>query len=225
MDNSLQTNPEPFFVRNCALAAIATGDRARSLLELRDKLAVVDEGCLYYHFWGGRMNPQFVHPQHHNDFASWVYYRLHDHILAEKLSVIDPTEFDTLELLRQEVIETIDRRLDDYEITLWTTREDRFYFISPTIIVFESSISAETPEDLSTVIPMLPPSSIFYHLIDARSRTAEKKDDFSLWLKTFGDEYTPLVESIQAIDPYFLPLSQLKQELTHTIQNYFAEKK
>lgn len=215
---------QPFFIKNCSLAAIATGERASSLLELRDKLATVDEGCIYFHFWGGRMNPQFVHPQHHNDFASWAYYRLHDHALAEKLNIIDPTEFKTLEALRQELLETVERRLDDYEIVLWTKKEDRFHFIRSSIIVFDSSISISEPQNLSTVISQLPPSSIFYHFIDARARTPEGVDDFSVWLKIFGDQYQNLIENIQAIDPYFLSLTDLRDELTHVIKNYFTGK-
>lgn len=213
-----------FFVKNCSLAAIATGERASSLLELRDKLAFVDEGCIYYHFWGGRMNPRFVQTQHHNDFASWAYHRLHDHVLAEKLSIIDPTEFESLEDLRQEVLETIEKRLDDYEIILWTNKEDRFYFVRSTIIVFESSQTILDPHKLENVMKRLSPSSIFYHFIDARARTPERMDDFSEWLKSFGNQYDELIEKIQAIDPYFLSLTQLKEELIHVIQKFFKDK-
>ncbi|MCE5316128.1 MAG: DUF5752 family protein [Parachlamydia sp.] len=215
--------PEPFYIRNCSLSAIATGERARSLLELREKLTTIDDGCLYYHFWGQRLNPYFVHPQHHNDFAYWVYHRLHDHVLAEQLNIIDPTEFDTLEQLRQELVERIDHRLEDYEIIAGTKREDHFHFITPLIIVFESSHIVSKPEDLLKVIPALPPSSIFYHFIDARARTEDKRDDFTIWLRTFNGKYGPLIESIQAIDLYFLSLTQLKQELTYAIQNFFGE--
>lgn len=213
-----------FFVNSCSLASIATAEQASSLLELRDKLTKVDESCLYYHFWGARMYPHFVQSEHHNDFASWVYHRLHDHVLAERLSIIDPTEFNTLDALRQEVIETIDRRLDDYEIVHWTKREDRFHFICTSIIIFESSLVIERPQDLPSVIPMMSPGSIFYHFIDARMRTSDKMDDFSVWLETFGDAYKDLVQKIQAIDPYFLSLSQLKDELAEVIKGDFISR-
>lgn len=216
---------QKFFVRNCSLATIATGERARSLLELRDKLATVDEHSIYYHFWGGRMNPQFIHSQNHNDFASWIFHRLNDHVLAEKLSIIDPTEFDSLEMLRQEVLETIERQLDTHEVILWTRREDQFHFVRSSIIVFDSPLFIDNPEDLPHIITQLSPGSIFYHFIDARVRTQDRTDDFSVWLHTsFDDKYTGLIEAIQSIDPYFLSLTQLKDELTHVIQEYFKEK-
>lgn len=53
MPNTLSKEHQ-FFVKNCSLAAIATGDRASSLVELRDRIATIDEECLYYHFWGGQ---------------------------------------------------------------------------------------------------------------------------------------------------------------------------
>ncbi|MFA6916909.1 MAG: DUF5752 family protein [Parachlamydiales bacterium] len=212
-----------FYVKNCSLASIATGERASSLQELRDKIATVEEGCLYHHFWGDRMNTQFVHTQHHNDFASWVYHRLHDQILAEKLSIIDPTEFENLELLRQELLETIEQRLDNYEIVLWTRKEDQFHFVGSTIVVFDSSLEIKTPEELVKIIPQLSPNSIFYHFIDSRLRTAEKTDDFTLWLRQFGTKYEGLIEEIQVIDPYFLSLTQLKDELARIANEYFKE--
>lgn len=215
--------PTQFFVKNCSLAAIATGESANSLIELRDKLANVAEGCVYYHFWGGRMNPHFVHSQHHNDFAVWAFHRLHDNVLAEKLSIIDPTEFENLQALRQEVLETIESRLDDYENIHCTKREDQFHFIRSTTIVFDSPYSILQPKELPKVIQLLPPSSIFYHFIDARARTPDKVDDFSVWLKTFGNEYSGLIEKIQAIDPYFLSLTQLRDEIGLVAQQFFDE--
>lgn len=213
-----------FYVKNCSLAAIATGEKASSLVELRDKLLTIDEGSVYYHFWGGRMNPRFVETQHHNDFASWAYHRLHDRVLAEKLNVIDPTEFSNLEALRQEVLETIEKRLDDYDMVVWTKKEDRFSFIRSLVIVFESAFSLSQPQDLKETIPSLPPSSIFYHFIDARARTAEGLDDFSVWLNTFGSEYAGLTERFRAIDPYFLSLVQLKEELVKAVHFFFEQR-
>jgi septum formation topological specificity factor MinE len=210
-----------FLTKNCSLVGIATGERASSLLELRDKIATINEGCIYYHFWGGRMMPQFVHTQHHNDFASWVFHRLHDNVLAERLSVIDPIEFNSLEALRQDVLEKIEKRLEDYEIHLWTKKEDQFRFIRYTIVIFENIVSIAKPEDLPKIVPMLPPNSIFYHFIDARARTPERTDDFSVWLKMYGNQYDALIEDIQSIDPYFLSLTQLREELTNLFQRYF----
>ncbi len=207
-----------FYIKNCSLSQIATGEKAASLYELRDKISHVGEDCIYNHFWGDRMNPKFVHSQYHNDFASWIFHQLHDQNLAEKLSIIDPTEFPTMEDLRQEVLETIELRLDDYNSVVWTGRDERFNFIGTKIIIFETPIIIQNPEQLSETVEKLPPGSIFYHFIDARIRTSEKIDDFSFWLKGFGDTYNHLIEKIQEIDPYFMTLTMLREHLAQVIK-------
>lgn len=221
---AVPTDSKAFYVKNCSLASIATGESANSLLEFRDKLINIDEGCIYHHFWGARMKPQTIHGHHHNDFASWTFHRLHDVILAEKLSIIDPTDYSHLEDLRIELILQVESRLDDYDIILTTKREDRFNFIRSTIVIFDSDVTIKEPQGLLEVIGTLTPSSIFYHFIDARRRTAEKINDFSLWLKTFGDSYIELAEQVQAIDPYFLSLTELRDEFFKVVQHYFSAK-
>lgn len=216
---------DPFFLKNCTLAAIATGISASSLTELNEKISIVDEGCIYNHFWGSRMNPQFVHPQHHNDFAVWAYDSLHDNILAERMSIIDPTDYPNLEGLRIAVQEAIETRLDEYDYVVWTKKEDKFHFINSTIIVFGTQISAKNPTELAILIEKLPPSSVFYHFIDARGRTEQKWDDFSVWLTSWGSDYKGLVESIQKIDPYFLSLRQIREQLSKTFKTFFEDEK
>lgn len=120
--STFSSDQQTFFIKNCSLASIATGEKANSLYQLREKLAVIDESSLYYHFWGVRMTPRSIHSQHHNDFASWAFHSLHDHILAEKLTIIDPTEFESIEALRQELLEAIDKRLDEYDLVLSTKK-------------------------------------------------------------------------------------------------------
>ncbi|MBA3957567.1 MAG: hypothetical protein H0X51_04120 [Parachlamydiaceae bacterium] len=208
----------PFLVKTCSLASIATGAKANSLLELHDKLVSADEGCIYYHFWGRHMTPQFGHVEYHNDFARWAHDALDDHVLAERLNIIDPTEFTDLESIRQAVLETIEESLEE-EVLPWIKKEDRFHFIRSTIIVFESEIQVNNPEELALTLPKLPPSSIFYHFIDARRRTVDRTDDFSVWLKTFGSKYDQLIQQIQGIDPYFLSLTQLRDKLTELLKD------
>lgn len=214
----------PFQVKNCAISAVATGEYAGSLLDFRNKIATINEMCLYYHFWGMRLHLNAIERQHHNDFASWVFHRLHDAVLAERLSVVDPTEFPDLAMLQQEILNIIDERLDDYHFFLWTGREDLFRFIRAILIIYESDVSIPAPENLLNEIKKMSDGGIFYHFIDARVRTEEKKDDFSLWIKTFGNDYEPLVQKLQAIDPYFFPLKKLKSEILITINDFFDER-
>lgn len=89
------------------------------------------------------------------------------------------------------------------------------------IIVVESPLTIPHPKDFPEILEKLSPSSIFYHFIDARSRNTEKIDDFSYWLKTFGNQYMAFIEKTQSIDPYFLSLTELKEELIRITKSFF----
>lgn len=218
-----KNNSSPFFVKDCLLSTISTGEHAGSLIEFRDKLATIHEGCVYHHFWGGHLRPMFMDPEYHNDFAAWVYHTLHDRILAEQLSIIDPTDYKDIENLRQAVLEVVEDRLDVREVFYWSKTQEPFHFVRSKIVIFSTPLQIANPQDLLTIIPQMSTHSIFYHFIDAKRRSEEGWDDFSIWLKSFGDKHKELIRDIQAIDPYFFSLQELKNQLSTEIKHYFIK--
>jgi hypothetical protein len=209
----LQDDIQPFFVRDCALIALATGLKAQNLKELRDHLQRVDASSLYYHFWGGLLHAGFEEREYGNDFAEWVRHSLHDAMLAERLGVIDPSDFDTLELMRQSLIDIIEERLDETEVLTWVPVDRQYQFIRSQIVVFSTACSAKAPEQLAGIIPKLSASSVYYHFIDARQRLPDGGDDFRAWLSAWGDRYADLQVQLAAIDPYFTTLSELRDQV------------
>ena len=209
----------PFHVKDCSLALIATGEAAASLVELRDQLYRIPTSSLYYHFWGGRLRLSFAHPEYHNDFSYWAHFSLHDEILTERLSIIDPTEYADLEELRKRVIDIIEERLEEIEYVVWT-RENKFHFLRSIIVVYDVGQKTMAPSELKGIIPKIPLTSIFYHFIDARRRTQEGSDDFSLWLSSFDRQFSELISKIKLIDPYFLSLSEIRQKLVELFNQY-----
>ena len=212
---------EPFAIKDCALIAIATGKKAQNLRELKDHLGTIDSNSIYYHFWGGLLRPRFDDPEYHNDFAIWIAHSLHNKILAERLAVIDPVEFETIEDLRNEIIETIDESLDETEFPTWAKRDDQFEFIGYQIVVFDTKTAVEDPADFMNILPSVSVGSIFYHFIDARSRNPNSMDDFRNWLMSFGERYAELNNIIGEICPYFTPLKILRKELNEAFIKYF----
>lgn len=213
---------EAFLIRDCALIALATGRKAQSLKGLRDHIAAVHPGCIYYHFWGARLEHRFEEREYNNDFAAWAYRSLHDATLAERLSVIDPTEFQDMDLLRQELVDVIEERMDETEVVAWSRRDEQFEFIRSQIVVFDTLQRLTRPEELAELVPHLSTGSIFYHFIDARRRGDNPMDDFRGWLSAFGDTYAALQTMLSEIDPYFVTLIELRHILSRTVQQYFA---
>jgi hypothetical protein len=222
-DESINSATVSFAIKDCALAAIATGKRAQNLRELRDILQAIHPDSIYYHFWGGLLRPRFDDPEFNNDFAGWARHGLHDTRLAERLSVIDPTDFTELEELRQELLEVIEERLDETEWIPWSRVDQQFHFIRSQIVVFDTYKRIDTPQELALAVPNMSVGSIFYHFIDARRRTEDSVDDFEAWLAGFGTKYADLYNKIAAIDPYFISLSELRIQLVSLFNSYFKK--
>ena len=212
---------DPFYIKDCALIAIATGKRAQNLRELREHLLQIEPGSIYYHFWGGLLRPRFDDTEYHNDFAIWVARGLHNKSLAERLGVIDPVAFGTIEEVRNELVEIIDESLDETEFPQWTKRDDQFEFIRSQIVVFDTAISVSRPEDLLDIIGNISVGSIFYHFIDARHRNENSLDDFQNWLSDCGEDYAPICRKIREKSSYFSPLRELKSDLEEVFFEHF----
>ncbi|MCB2182433.1 MAG: hypothetical protein KQH63_10435 [Desulfobulbaceae bacterium] len=219
--NNHQEPGREFVIKDCALIAIATGSRAMTLRELRDLLLSVTPDSIYYHFWGGLLQPRFEEREYNNDFAAWAWYEMHDAILAERLAVIDPTECQNMEELRQQLLEIVEERLDERETVSWMFASAPFEFIRSQIVVFDTGKRAASPEELAALLPDVSPSSIFYHFIDSRRRLGHHGDDFSFWLSGFNACHRGLCDKLVAIDPYFVSLPELKNQLVKLFQTHF----
>lgn len=204
---------DPFAVKDCTLISIATGKRAQTLRELRNRLEDIHPGCIYHHFWGGMLVPRFDDPEFQNDFASWAVHGLNDLRLAERLGIIDPTHFGDMEELRGRLIEVIEERLDETEIVPWAQSDRQFHFVRSKIVVLDTRLRVSDPYKLKELIPHMPVSTIFYHFIDARRRTSDRRDDFSRWLSDLDDWSCGVARRITAIDPYFASLKGLRSQI------------
>jgi hypothetical protein len=220
-----QITHDPFEIKDCALAAIATGQKAQNLKELRNSIETVVPGSIAYHFWAGKLRPRFDDPEFNNDFAAWSRHALHDKVLAERLGMIDPTSFDRREDMKQELLDIIEECLDASEHIPWTSADQQFYFITSQIVVFSTHKTIVKPVELVSIVPEMTSSSIFYHFIDARRRTFGHIDDFRAWLYGFEDGYRDLCDILSNVDPFFSTLPELRQQLCDIFIDYFGKEK
>ncbi len=211
---------QPMAIRDCELVVLATGTSVVDLRSLRDALLRVDSGSIYHHFWGRLLQPLFDEPEFNNDLASWAFRSLNDKTLAERLSVIDPTDYVTLEDLRADLVDLVEVRIEEAERPTWNLAHEPFYFLRSQIVVFDAHHVINTPQDLAQALPQMSPGSIFYHFIDARRRTAGGQDDFSVWLGGCGESCQPVVDRISSVDPYFSSLGQTQYVLGQILQEF-----
>lgn len=214
-----------FYVKDCAIASLATGCKAQTLGEFRDALKVIPADSIYYHFWRQSIETSLVPGSFYNDFSLWAHYKLHDDVLAERLALLDPSEYEDLEKLRSDVLDVVENRLDEEEGLTIDYRAEAFHFIQSKIVVFNTAYKMEEPKDLVKTIPMLSRSSIFYHFIDARRRGVVGSDDFSVWLLSCPGNFGLLIDQLKQIDPYFITLADLQQRVSYVVSEYFINEK
>ena len=151
--NKQDPKPQAFALKDCALIAISTHRRAKTLKEFRDHISSLDSDSLYYHFWANLLLPHFEEREYINDFASWARHGLADTKLAEQLAVLDPTSFDDMEELRFHLLEYIDDRLEESEYLQWARASKQFEFTRSQIVVFDTHTQISDPRDMANLIP------------------------------------------------------------------------
>jgi hypothetical protein len=138
--------------------------------------------------------------------------------------VIDPTDHDDLESLRRDLIDTIEEELDSSDSLAWASREQRFHFVRSQIVVFHTHRTVMEPAGLADAVATMSRSSVFYHFVDARRRTPNSTDDFSTWLTDLcKQEYGDLCVRLKGIDPFFRTLTEIREELVRTFEDFLGE--
>ncbi len=210
----------PFEVKDCALLLKMSGLLpAMNLRELRDRLAVCGENVLYHHFCETTLRPTFDDPDYRNDFAVWSKLYLGDRVLAERLGILDPYAYASMDELRAAVLEIIDDRLGESAIVPWVRKGDEFLFREATTVVFDTGDRIEEPRDLAAGIQRMTNGSVYYHFLEALRRPPVGMDDFSAWLAERGPESEPHIRALRAIDIQFHSLSHLRRELVRALRD------
>jgi len=209
----------PFEIKDCALITrTGNGLPAMNLREFRQGVASCPIESIYHHFCETVLRPSFDDPEFHNDLARWARRDLHDHVLAERLEILDPYAFANFEELRRAVLDIIDDHLSEISYIAWVDEGSSFHFLRATTVVFETGHSFSKPSELVKVISEMTTSSLYYHFWEARRRTEDQRDDFSHWLKNWPGRYDKVIEAIGNIDFYFMSLRELQKKLCTTIE-------
>lgn len=204
----------PFEIKDCALLSRMSGlPPAVNLRELRDRITVCSENVLYHHFCETTLRPTFDNPDYRNDFAVWSKLYLGDRVLAERLGIIDPYSFESMEGLRADVLEIIDDRLGELSTVPWARPGDEFFFTEAATVVFDTGERIRHPGELAGAIGKMTNGSVYYHFLEALRRAPFGKDDFSAWLLEGGEGVGPYIRALESIDFHFLGLSHLRREL------------
>jgi len=212
---------ESFNIKDCALVVMTDVIKpAMNLRELYDRLGACSEDSIYHHFCETKLRSTYDDPDFPNDFAVWSRRDLNDKILAEKLGIIDPYEFGSIEKLRIHMLEVIDERLGELQHVPWAAPGREFYFLQALKVVFDTGQVIGHPRDFANSLTHMTNSSIYHHFIDTRKKSWSYNNDFTDWLEGYGGLTAEFVNSLRQVDFYFMNLKELKRELITVAAKY-----
>jgi hypothetical protein len=188
------------------------GLRADDERELAETLEEVSLDCIHYHTHGHFLRHGFVGAPYPNDFATWAAIQVRDRVLGERLGVVSPLDFATLEELREEILTIIDDHLSHLSIVPRVVFGEPFDFMQSRIVEVPTGATAGTLEEFRAGLATIQPSAIYFHTIEAPRRLARPETDFAAWLRE-GLGLDRLAAAVNRVDPYAGSLERLRTEL------------
>jgi hypothetical protein len=216
--NPKQAAANPFWFRECFLMPMPMGRKATTLRELHQALHDLPEPVLFYHLLQSRLALSIPAVEYPNDFASWAATALQDSRLAEKLSAVDPFDYEDLGQVRQVLVDLLQEYLWELPDVPWARPGFEFHFCEASTVVMPSEIAAANLPEFCRALRQVGLDSLYYHFFEARWRLGVKeRDDFSYWIETnFG--LPRLVKAIRDIDVYFYTLPELRDILIDLVR-------
>src|SRR5882762_9706906 len=97
----------PFTFTGCVELRQTLDVHALDERELGHRLQEVPAESIFFHTFGYFLRHRPVTTAYGNDFARWAAVEARDQILSERLAVVDPFSFATLDELREELVTII----------------------------------------------------------------------------------------------------------------------
>jgi len=187
-------------------------ERADDELSLLEHIEEASLDCIYYHTHSYFLRHYYLAGTYPNDFANWVAIQVRDRVLGEKLASVTPYGFKSLEDLRVELVDIIDKHLSSIGIIPRVVYGEFFYFMKSRIIEVPIGVEAVNFQEFRNALKTIDASSIYYHIFESRLRNKRGSSDFSIWLKnSLG--LNVLAEQIESIDCYMYSLEDLRSKL------------
>ncbi|MEE9182055.1 MAG: DUF5752 family protein [candidate division NC10 bacterium] len=209
----------PFEFVGCTELREILGTKAEDELQLLDHLEEVPIESIYHHTHEYFLRHQYLMGPYPNDFATWVATQVRDRVLGERLGVIDPYDFDTLDDLRDGLVSVIEDHLSKLHFVPRVEDGKPFYFMQSRIIEVPTGISVRTLQEFREGLAKVDASAIYYHFYAARIRRNGREGDFPKWIER-GLEMPEIAQALRTIDPYMFSLEQLRDRVVQICDTF-----
>ena len=203
---------KPFLFVGCWELREMLGRSARDEQQLLEAIEEIPLDSLYYHTHSFFLRHKYVAGPYPNDFATWAAIQVRDRVLGEKLGILEPYDFENLEVLRAAIVTTIEEHLTQLQIIPQVVYGEPFYFMQSRIIEVPTGLQARTLTEFREILATIDASAIFYHTFEAMSRLGRRKGDFALWIEEqLG--LSELAEKISKLDLYLTSLESIRHRI------------
>jgi hypothetical protein len=205
-------NMDKFEFRGCIEVKELLGKKADDELELLELIEEVPIDSIYYHMHSYFLRHRYIAEPYPNDFANWAAMQVRDRVLGEKLASVTSERFKSLEEIRLELVDIIDKHLSTINVIPFVVYGQPFYFMKSRIIEVPTDVSVTTFQEFKEALMTIDASAIYNHIFEARLRIRKGRSDFSEWLEeALGKK--ELAGKFEMIDSYMYSLEGLRTKL------------
>src|SRR5262249_16677307 len=165
VDARTRVATDPFVFFGCVELRQALDKTALDERELMDRIEEIPPGSIFYHTHGYFLRHRPVTMAYGNDFARWVALEVRDQALAERLGLVDPFEFASLEDLREELLTILHDHLATLSSVPRVEFGEAFFFQESHIIEVPLGATARTLAEFRAGLAGAEASAIYYHMV------------------------------------------------------------
>jgi hypothetical protein len=203
---------KPFEFMTSSSLVTVTDRRASDARELLAGIREVPGSSIYHHSHQAYREWQMFDRPPIHDFGYWTGEVLRERSLGEKLTAIDPTQYNYIRGFRQELINIIEQHLADGPALNRCPPGIEFTFCQSISLINTTGLLAGDIDEFVTALGRITNRSLYYHLFEARLRLGKSDNDFSIW---FRDQLgkPELAAQISRLDISVYSLNQIRARL------------
>lgn len=199
----------PFTFTGCVELREILGRRARDERELMEEIEGLPAESIYYHTDTVFLRRPLVAGSYPNDFAIWVATQIRDQVLAERLGMVDPFQFGSVERVREEILSILDDHLEGLNPVPQVVFGDPFFFVRSHLVEVPTGLEARTLPEFRNALAEVDVSALYLHALDARARGGVPGGHFAEWLgESLG--LKQLSERVARLNPYLGGLERIR---------------
>jgi hypothetical protein len=141
-----------------------------------------------------------------------VAQSLNEKALAEKLMAVDLPQYNTIQSLRQRIVQLIENYRNEAPQAFDKRADEPFYLYDIMRVVYLTDKFAYDLPSFREQLEKISIYSLYFHFIENRLNRGLEKNDFSIWLED-SLQLSELARKVKKIDIYAYNLEGLRQRI------------